>query len=194
MVTIDDGLYPSDGGLYVGAYDGCTFLAEWSVADPFLNSPNDSVNVGAREKLLAAFPEAQMLAMLLHSVVNLWGYAVIERGQVIRARAGSADNGTWLEEGAALSEELTGEFSIDDSEWKEDRRVWPITPGADEGEEDAETDDTLGEYFVFAVASRWIGAAPDSSEDEADAFWSLPVERYEKPNRMRRWFKRLFAS
>ncbi|HET6250198.1 MAG TPA: hypothetical protein VFE47_21080, partial [Tepidisphaeraceae bacterium] len=44
----------------------------------------------------------RVLAILLESTTDMFGYAYFENGQLLRARAGSADDGVFFETGVAL--------------------------------------------------------------------------------------------
>ncbi len=96
MTRVDEGIYPKGSEIYVGAYPGCTFLAHADITDGFLNPPGATTDRSERERLLAMYPNARLIVMLLHSVVNLWGYAVVERGEIVRARAAAATTGPGL--------------------------------------------------------------------------------------------------
>ena len=47
-------------------------------------------------------PDARVLIVTLHSVVDLFGYAWFENGQFVRGRAGSADDGVFFDQGDLL--------------------------------------------------------------------------------------------
>ena len=93
-----------------------------------------ATKVGAA--LLAAFPKATIFTLVLHSVVNLWGFAWYENGRKIRATWGAADDGLMLDFGAPLPEEAVYRQSDD-------------------------TPDVVGEDTCFAVSSRILGKRID---------------------------------
>ena len=47
-------------------------------------------------RIMIVFPQAAVLRVGLHSVVNLWSYAYFERGKLLRAYGGAADDGVVL--------------------------------------------------------------------------------------------------
>jgi hypothetical protein len=97
--TLERGLYPKgEDELYVGAYDRAIVLGSMSVAEHVFDGEVPEV-VGHVEAML---PGARVLIVLLHSVVGLWGYAWFERGKLLRARAGNADDGVFLDLGELL--------------------------------------------------------------------------------------------
>ena len=91
------------------------------------------------------------MAIVLHSVVNLWGYSVYSKGQLLRSAAGASDDGLLVNEGAPLPEELRGlkECAIDKVD--------------EEG---------YGEELVFDVSARMFGR-------RMDAFDELPLRMTE---------------
>jgi hypothetical protein len=69
MTTFDEGIYPAR--LVIGAYDGAAVVGHPKVGDFCLESGADPLTA----RILAAFPQAAVLRVGLHSVVNLWSYA-----------------------------------------------------------------------------------------------------------------------
>jgi len=58
-----------------------------------------------KSRLLRLYPEGQVVAVVLHSVINLWGYTIYSQGQRVRSAAGAANDGLIVSVGAPLSEE-----------------------------------------------------------------------------------------
>lgn len=111
----------------------------------------------AAEVLLGQlFPESEICFIILHSVINLWGYSVSRGGQRLRIRAGSADDGTFIDEGEPLPEELDllSQSHLTDS----GQRVYG------EGE-DQMTEDQVGEEFAFNICKRYFGTRLDYADD-----------------------------
>jgi hypothetical protein len=112
------------------------------------------------EKILKrTFPNSEICSIVLQSTVNLWAYSVIKNGQKIRTRAGSADDGTFIEIGEPLEEEknLLNKSTVDN----EGNRTYLLEDFPDE----QFTEDQVGENFVFAICSRYFGEQLDSADD-----------------------------
>lgn len=55
--------------------------------------------------MVRLFPRGVVAALELHSVTDYWGFALYERGKLVRALSGSADDGIIVEEGQRIAEE-----------------------------------------------------------------------------------------
>jgi hypothetical protein len=112
------------------------------------------------EKTLSRiFPNSEICSIVLHSAVNLWGYAVTQNGQIIRARAGSADDGTFVEIGEPLEEEkeLLSKSKLDDN----GNRIYFLNDSLDE----PFNEDQVGENYVFSICKRYFGEELDRADD-----------------------------
>ncbi len=98
MTTFDEGIYPD--GLVIGAYEGAAVIGAPKLFDPFKPMSSPVVT-----RILKTFPQAAVLSLSLHSVVNLFSYAYFEHGSLLRAYAGDADSGVVLDAGEWLAEE-----------------------------------------------------------------------------------------
>lgn len=98
--TFENGVYPQDNDdLYVGAYANALVVGSVPIAEEaFLGGVPRAVQC-ATEML----PGCRILIAVLHSVVDLFGYAWYEGGELLRARAGSADDGVFFEKGSPLA-------------------------------------------------------------------------------------------
>lgn len=97
--TFEDGLYPRDNDdLYVGAYTNALVLGSRLIAEEAFADGVPRAVQCATELL----PGCRALVAVLHSVVDLFGYAWYEDGKLFRARAGSADDGVFFEKGPSL--------------------------------------------------------------------------------------------
>ena len=160
LKSIDDepfetALNPKGNNVYIGSYKDSLIITVPDIPASFLTE-----DISDAEKILIReCPEAEICAIVLHSTVNLWGYAVIKNGQKIRARAGAADDGTFLEYGDPLMEEeaLLSKSTIDD----QGNRTYLLEefPG------EPFTEDQVGENFVFEISSRYFGTPLDSADD-----------------------------
>src|SRR6186713_1887031 len=99
---LDAVIYPKSGRVYIGTYKGNLVICANDFAeDDFLKDQNAEV----KQVLAKVFPSSEICAIALHSVVNLWGYVVMQGGKTLRARAGSSEDGTFVEVGEPLEEE-----------------------------------------------------------------------------------------
>ena len=97
--TLESGLYPQDvGDLYVGAYEDAIVLGSVPITRAAFSGDVPQAVTCAT----ALFPGCRVLIVMLHSVVDLFGYAWFEDGKLLRARAGSADEGVFFERGSPL--------------------------------------------------------------------------------------------
>lgn len=119
---------PDPGRLFVGAYPGGAVICEFDLAQSCI-APTPPPVIRALSKHYAGAP---ILAITLHSVVNLYGYAYFEVGKLRRARAGTDGGEPFLGVGEPLPEEL------------------PLL-----------RDNACGEEIVFAIADRYFGAPID---------------------------------
>jgi hypothetical protein len=145
----DTAMYPQRGSLYIGAYPGGCILCEQDLPSAFFEDNARRKISGARggldvvrDRLLGLYPQGEVMALVLHSVVNLWGYSVYAQGRHLRTAAGASDNGLIANLGAPLPEETPG------------LQHCPIERVDEEGD---------GEELVFAVSARMFGNRMDST-------------------------------
>lgn len=167
--TFEEGAYPRNGNLYIGAYQRAVVIGHMDLAGSCFNGDVPPV-VGALDQ---ALPGATILALELHSVVNLYGYALFENKRLVRGRAGSADDGVFLDIGKPLAEEqpLFAQSVING----DGEQVW-----LDEFEGVVKEMDhsCLGEEFVFEVSRRFFGQRFDCFDHDA-----LPMSEYKTKSR-----------
>lgn len=145
---------PDNNTVYVGKYlDNLLICAPDLPMQFFENEPTE-----AEKTLARIFPSSEICAIVLHSVVNLWGYAVLKNGRKIRARAGSAEDGTFVEMGEPLEEEK--ELLSQSKVGKDGKRTYLL-----DGEDEVMTEDQVGENFVFSICKRYFGEELDSTGD-----------------------------
>ncbi|WP_306532518.1 hypothetical protein [Geobacter sp.] len=97
-----------------------------------------------QSQLLRLYPNGEVLAIVLHSVVNLWGYSLYSNGRLIRSAAGDSNNGLIINTGSPLPEE---ERILNDC---------PI---------DKIDEDGFGEDLVFDVTTRFFGKRIDEFDE-----------------------------
>jgi len=146
---------PDDGKVYIGTYKDNLLI---SAPDLPLTFFEDNLTV-AEKVLTEYFPKSEVCSIVLHSSVNLWGYSVIKGGKKLRARAGSSDDGTFVELGEPLEQEkeLLSKSTIDTN----GNRSYLLEEFPDE----PMTEDQVGENFVFEICSRYFGTQLDRADD-----------------------------
>lgn len=154
--SFDVAIYPKRGELFIGAYaEGC-IIANNHLCDALIAQDKSGKIAGtsalaqaARTKLLAAYPQAKIFALVLHSVVNLWGFAYYEGGKCQRATWGSGDDGLMRDYGEPFPEEA------------------PYRQGEDRK--------TMidGEDLCFAVSARLLGVRFDTLP-----FENIPLQQF----------------
>jgi hypothetical protein len=150
--------YPYDNKLYIGTYKGNTIICVDEY--PMFMVEQDSTPLA--ESLHQHFPEAEITALVLHSVVNLWGFSVRAKGKLLRAKGGSSDDGTFIEKGDPLKEE---QILLSSSHLDEDgNRVYQLNDFPDELLDES----VVGEDFVFAIAQRYLGIPLHMDEELSD--------------------------
>ena len=111
-------------------------------------------------RVLGLFPQAAVLRVGLHSVVNLWSYEYFEGGRLLRAYGGSADDGVMVDEGDLLPEERP---HFERSVVRDGQRSFHAEIDGRTEEFDASA---FGEELVFEVMGRFFGCRPDRADSE----------------------------
>lgn len=143
---------PEDNKVFIGSYKDNLLICTQEIPMLFYEKVESQIEVILKNK----FPQSEICTIALHSVVNFWGYSVIKNGQKIRARAGSADDGTFLEFGEPLEEEkeLISKSKLDE----DGNRIYLI-------DEDSFYEDQVGENFVFSICKRYFGVELDFADE-----------------------------
>ncbi len=174
--TLDAALYPRKGALYIGAYpDGAIVCESQLVCQLFDDASCRKIGGGDapfaefKPALLGLYPAGEVLALVLHSVVNLWGYSLYAGGKLRRSAAGASDDGIIANEGAPLPEE---------------RRVLDICAIEEVDEE------VGGEELVFDVAARMFGLRLDGVDQS-----HLELSEYRRaPGAIASFFKKMLGK
>lgn len=152
MSSFGHGLNPHKQRIYVGAYGPAAIVGDFSLA-------NDLICDSARTKARAIdelFPGCRVLSIVLSSTVNLFGYGYYRYGKLVRARAGAADEGIYLDRGDPLPEELP---LYAKSTVCNGKRVFFETV---HGEAMKFSETAFGEEFVCEVARHLLGCRLDA--------------------------------
>jgi len=146
---------PDDDKIYFGRYNGNTIIC---MQDLPLESMYESLSKAERI-LSSKFPNTDITTFVLHSVVNLWGYSIVNNGKKVRVRAGSSEGGTIVEYGEILEQEkeLFSKSKLN----KNGERVFTF----ENMPEDDFLDDQVGENFVFDVSRKYLGMNLDACEE-----------------------------
>jgi hypothetical protein len=161
LTDFDHGIYPARGRLVIGAYDGAAIVAERDLVVGTVTGKTGLILA----RLLERFPAAELLVLELHSVVNYFAYASYRQGQLLRAYAGSADDGVLVELGQVQPEERD---YFARSVVRGGVRVFELD-GA------TSTVDQVGESLAFAMASQFFGKPLDAFAGE-----DLIVEEFDE--------------
>ena len=145
---------PDNNRVYIGNYKNNLLICAPDI--PMHIIENNGVE--AEKILTKLFPDSEICSIVLHSTVNLWGYSIIKRGERIRVRAGSAEDGTFIDLGEPLEEEenILNKSVIDE--------VGQRTYAFEEIDNEVMTEDQVGENFVFAICSRYFGEELDYAD------------------------------
>ena len=162
LTDFDYGMYPAEGRLVIGAYPGTAIVASQDLVFGTVTGEKTAL----LNKLLESFPTAELLVLELHSVSNYFAYACYDQGKLLRAYAGSADDGILIEVGELQPEE---EALFVRSTMRNGVLYFTF---ADDNEE--YTIDQIGEEIVFSLAARFFDAPLDEFASE-----DLIVEEFE---------------
>jgi len=145
---------PNDNEVYIGTYKNNLLICAQELPMQFF----EDHETATESTFMNLFPSSEICSIVLHSTVNLWGYAILKEGKKIRARAGSADDGTFIESGEPLEEEK--EILSKSTLNRQGERTYLF-----EGDDEAMSEDQVGENFVFAVCKRYFGEELDSADE-----------------------------
>lgn len=169
MTTLEEGVYPRGGEhLYVGAYEQALVVGSMDFLDSAFEGGVPPIVDHAR----ALLPDARVLIVTLHSVVDLFGYAWFEGGRLVRGRAGSADDGVFFEQGEPLPLERP---LLADSVLRDGERAYPREIHGEEHEFD---EAAFGEEFVMDVCRPFLGCRLDEYD-----LWDLQMEHFVRTGR-----------
>jgi hypothetical protein len=148
-------IYPDDNKVYIGTYKDNLLVCQPDIPMQFF----EDFETPTEKILKQKFPNAEICSIILQSTVNLWGYSVTRNGQKIRARAGSSDDGTFVELGEPLDEEkeLLSKSRLDENG---NRIYW-----LDDFPDEPFNEDQVGENFVFSICKRYFGEELDRADD-----------------------------
>jgi hypothetical protein len=176
--TFEQGVYPTNEQLFLGAYGPTVLIGHAMLANTCLEEPGTPPVIEALNKLM---PGCEALAFVLHSVVNLYGYALFRGRQRVRVRWGSGDDGVVRDEGDWLPEEAP---LFAKSEVRDGERIFQWECG---GELEEFDHSGAGEEFVFTLTKRFLGTRLDEFN-----LWDLKMEEFHPVHKS--FWKRLFGG
>jgi hypothetical protein len=172
-----EAIYLPDGDIGIGAYDGGLILCGVDIELSEKESAKKMVDT-----LFQLYPNATILELGLHSVVNFFHYKLWVSGKIVRHFAGSADDGLVSNVGEYLPEEVP---HFKKSEMRDGERVFVTEHAGKKYEYDVSA---YGEELLFSVAGRFFGGKLDSCEIE-----NLKIDLFDPPNsspfRRKPWWK-----
>ncbi|WP_114792489.1 hypothetical protein U0035_01900 [Niabella yanshanensis] len=163
-LDVASAIYPREEEIYIGNYKNNLLICEGSLPYTFFNQQPPFIE----ELLTHLFPDKEIAVIVLHNVVNLWGFSIIRNGKRIRTRAGEY-TGNVIDFGTPLKEEeyLLSKSFIDEETGE---RMYLL-----DGWKEPCTEDATGEELVFSVCSRYFG----QKLDEADELFDTEFTGYE---------------
>lgn len=182
--------YPSENVVTIGAYEKAVIITDQVVYDCF-----DDRDHPFFKQALSIFPDGTLCMIILHSVVNLYGYALYENGQLVREFAGCADDGITHEFGEPLPEERD---AFSKSKNVDGERVFLVEY---DGTIEEVSHDGYGENLVFEVASRFYGEKVDQPVSDhlwpealqGEAIDKKPASKGPEPKKSEvPWWQRIF--
>jgi len=153
--TFEVAMNPDDNRVYIGTYRDNLLICAPDIPLQFFGDTETAI-----EKIFnRLFPGSEICSIVLHSVVNLWGYSVTVDAHKVRARAGSSDDGTSIEIGEPLEEEkeLLSKSTVDENGIR--------TYLFDDFPDEPFNEDQVGENFVFAICKRYFGEELDNADE-----------------------------
>lgn len=151
----DVAIYPEADKVFVGIYKNNLIISANNLPLEFYNKSLSALE----EKLINLFPDSEICAVSLNSVINHWGYAIIRDGKKIRARTGDGDSGTTLDIGEPVKEEL-GLFSKSKLDANGQRKYY-----FESYSEEPYVESQVGENFVFEIFKRYTGIQLDRDDE-----------------------------
>ncbi|TCI90580.1 DUF6928 family protein [Tenacibaculum sp. M341] len=152
--SFDEIMNPDDDEVYIGTHKGNLIICAQDFPTTFLNQ----VVLKGEKALTSYFPNIEICSILLHSVVNFWGYSISKNNEKIRVRGGSAESGTFIEYGNPVEQELD---LLSKSTENDGERLFSFEDDPDE----VYTDDQVGENFVFEITKRYFNESLDVNDE-----------------------------
>ena len=175
------------GSIWIGAVADCVILYTPLASGFFDFDDGDNREVNDfKAVLLQHFPQNDVAALILHSVVGAWGFAVYQRGTLIRQQHGY-DDIVQRDEGRRLpvEEAYLAKFERHDI----DGQIRYRDPRHPESGDMRDPD--FGEQLVFEICRSFTGFPLDQLDDvKGTNFWLSEEEKQEYASRRSRpWWR-----
>jgi hypothetical protein len=146
---------PKEKTVYLGYYKNNLIICAADAPKLFFEKEISPIE----QKLMDKFPNKEICAIVLQSVINFWAYSVITNDGKKRIRAGCSETGTFIDIGQPLAQEieLFNNSKINAKGIREFR--FEHTP------DEIFMEDQVGENFVFEICSRYFEDTLDSADD-----------------------------
>lgn len=157
--TLEECINPGDNSINIGFFNGNIIIADdYQVTNNSLEKANDLSLTNEEKKLVAEFPNAEIIMVACHSAVNYHGYSLIQNGQKTRLKTIIAG-----EPAKEFGERTVEEKKIYENSFNvKGNNYW-------KDETDPETEyaeDEFMEKFTFGFAKRRLGVLLDHSEGD----------------------------
>lgn len=154
-------IYPDEGKLFIGAYEKALYIADRDIIYACFEDRSKPYFQNA----LKLYPEGKLLIVVLHSVVNYFGYAYYEKGKLLREYSGSGDDGVLSEIGELQPEEKP---AFERSEIRDGERIFFEEIHGETEEFDVSC---YGESLAFMMMTKFFDCELDRSvEGKTDPF------------------------
>lgn len=158
-IELERAFYPADR-LSIGLFHGTALISYDKMAESLIGSKGGG---DWETRLLRAFPQQDIMVAILHSVVNLAGYALFRQGKLLRHFWCSADDGIQLDVG----EHWPQEVELFERSYLNSAGQRVIDDGGEECPFDC-----YGEELVFQLCQHFLGFRLDAAPEE---FYQLPM-------------------
>lgn len=154
----DAAMFPGKNEIYIGSYNNITIISGDDLPIDFFT---DSLS-NTEKRFISSFPNSEICAVSLQSVINHFGFALLKNGEKIRVKAGDGDLGTIIDIGQPLEQEL--ELLSKSRINEKGQRLYYF----DDNEDSPYKEDQVGENFIFEIFKLYTGKTLDANDDLLD--------------------------
>lgn len=172
-VGVDSAFYPRDTkDRYALSYAGCGWIFDWELVDRVFDAED------------ALKTSAATWSFVLHSGMNMYGFAKHEKGAFVRCRWGSHEDGIARDVGEPLPlERATVTASAKPGSEEAAWAAWMDVTKSFAGTYDEYTHDVVGEDVVMRLIAEATGFRMDMDNATAIKLWETEVLAIEKERR-----------
>lgn len=142
---LEEVLFPVDDIIHIGRTENTIVITHQQLAFELLD---EKCNLD-KYPIFRTFSDIKICTLVLHSVINYFGFSLIKERELKRLKTGDAENGTVSDFGRVLPEEndlLSRSFISEDG-----RRLYRL----DEFPEELFTEDQVGENYVLNLFKKY---------------------------------------